>query len=273
MRLMSKIASVCAAILVSTFVTLPANAAPPSADTIGGAITASLGTTRTLNTTQATTDSVDAGLNANCGAPATDASVWYKLTLSSDSGVIVDVSASTYSAGVIVASGSPGALTLVTCGPTDVVFGATANTTYYVLAFDYQGDGGGNGGTLSITFTAAPLPPTLALTVAPTGTFNSKTGSATLGGTYTCTNASVVIINGEVSQAVGRVATIRGVFDFFLEGTCDGKVHRWTAEATPSSGKFKGGKSLVVSLGAACGDVQCTSAFKEQLVKLSGGGK
>jgi Family of unknown function (DUF6299) len=271
MRLMSKIASVSAAILVSTFVTLPANAAPPSADTIGGALTASLGTTRTLNTTEATTDSVDAGLNANCGAPATDASVWYKLTLSSTSGVIVDVSASTYSAGVIVASGSPGALTLVTCGPAGVVFGATANTTYYVLAFDDQGDGGGNGGTLSITFTAAPPPPTLALTVAPTGTFNSKTGSATLRGTYTCTNGSGVFISGEASQAVGRVATIRG--GFLLDGPCDGKLHAWTAVVTPSSGKFKGGKALTVAFVEACNEFLCGSAYREQTVKLGGGGK
>ena len=72
-----------------------------------------------------------------CGAPATDASVWYTLT-GADNGVVVDVSSSDYSAGVIVATGSPGSFELETCGPGAVAFFASSGTTYSILAFDDQ---------------------------------------------------------------------------------------------------------------------------------------
>jgi hypothetical protein len=88
-----------------------------------------------LDTTEATTDSDDAQLNTNCGAPATDASVWYALE-GSDTPVVVDVSQSNYSAGVLVGVGSQGDLRIVTCGPGTVAFFAFAGTTYYVLAID-----------------------------------------------------------------------------------------------------------------------------------------
>ncbi|MBM7799254.1 hypothetical protein JOE57_002175 [Microlunatus panaciterrae] len=253
---------------------LPAMAAPPSNDTIAGAIPVSLGYSATSDTTEATTDATDAQLNETCGAPATDASVWYSLTVPADSGVIVDVSGSSYSAGVIVGVGTPGALTNVACGPGTVAFSATAGTTYYVLAIDYQGDGSGNGGTLSISFSVAPPPPTLSVTVDPRGTFNSKTGVATLRGSYTCTDADYIDVYGDVAQSVGRIATIRGSFDFFEVGTCDGTSHRWTAEVAPYSGKFKGGKALTVAFSYACGVYQCAEGgFAEQTVQLSGGAK
>jgi hypothetical protein len=68
-------------------------AAAPSNDVFGGATAATIGFSETLDTTEATTDSDDAQLNASCGAPATDASVWYSFD-GTDTGVIVDVSQS-----------------------------------------------------------------------------------------------------------------------------------------------------------------------------------
>src|SRR5688500_14132605 len=76
-------------------------AAPPGNDTFGGATPATLGFSEVLDTTEATTDADDAQLNASCGAPATDASVWYSFA-GSDTGVVVDVSQSDYPAGVLV---------------------------------------------------------------------------------------------------------------------------------------------------------------------------
>ena len=109
---------VCAAALVaaSAFGVQPAFAAAPPNDTIEGATAASLGFSEVIDTTEATTDADDAQLNETCGAPATDASVWYTITLAADSGVVVDVSASDYPAGVLVGVGSPGALETVACG-------------------------------------------------------------------------------------------------------------------------------------------------------------
>ena len=272
-RILARRIGVGAAVLVAALSApgvQPAFAAAPGNDTIGGATTASLGFSEAIDTTDATTDADDAQLNASCGAPATDASVWYTINLAADAGVIIDVSASDYSAGVLVGVGTPGALDTVTCGPGTVAFSAAAGTTYFVLAIDDQLDGSGNGGALHISFSAAPPPPTLDVTVAPRGTFDSKTGVATLHGTFTCTDADFVDIFGEVTQSVGRVATIRGFFEVFDEGTCDGSSHSWSADVSPESGKFAGGKALTVAFSFACGAFECAESFTEQTVRLSG---
>ena len=129
-----------------------------------------------LDTTDATTDSDDAQLNADCGAPATDASVWYVLE-GADVGVAVDVSQSDYSAGVLVGVGTQGNLEIVTCGSGAVAFFAAAGTTYYVLAFDDQEDGRGNGGSLNISFSDIPPPPTIDIALNRFGRVDSHTGS------------------------------------------------------------------------------------------------
>src|SRR5205823_4772608 len=130
-------------------------------------------------------------------------------------------------------------------------------------------DGTGNGGTLNISVNEAPPPPTSEVTVDPRGTAN-KDGSATLTGTYTCTNADFVDVFGQVKQAVGRFA-ITGFFEVFDTGTCDGTVHPWSALAIPDNGKFAGGKALTVTTAEACGVFECTDGFAEQRVKLSRG--
>jgi hypothetical protein len=144
---------------------VPVLAAAPSNDTFGGAtVIGSLPFTDTLDTTEATTDATDQEANADCGAPATDASVWYTVTASSDDGLAVDVSQSDYSAGVIVVTGSPGSFTFVTCGPGAVEFPTVNGETYSIVAFDDQQDGAGNGGTLVINVDVVPPPPVVALT-------------------------------------------------------------------------------------------------------------
>src|SRR5919106_165995 len=177
--------------------TSTAVAAPPSNDTFGGATVVSLGFSEQLDTTEATTDADDAQLNATCGAPATDASVWYAFTAAADGGVVVDVSQSDYTAGVLVGVGTQGSLETVDCGPGTVGFTATAGTTYYILAIDDQEDGGGNGGTLQISFNEAPPPPTVDIVVDPVGRVDPQTGAAYLTGTYTCSNAEFIEVFGE----------------------------------------------------------------------------
>src|SRR6476646_600258 len=137
-------------------------AGDPGNDVFSGATAgASLPFSESVDTTQATTDADDAQLNTNCGAPATDASVWYAVQ-GTDQTVVVDVSQSDYSAGVLVGVGSQGNLQLVTCGPGAVAFFAAAGTTYYVLAIDDQLNGDGlNGGALNISFNAVPPAPTI----------------------------------------------------------------------------------------------------------------
>ena len=261
-------ASMILAVVLSLAGFSPALAAPPANDTFSGATLVSVGFSEVLDTTEATTDADDAQLNTNCGAPATDASVWYALE-GNDQGVIVDVSQSNYTAGVAVGVGSQGSLDLVTCGPGTVGFFAAAGTTYYVLAFDDQFDGSGNGGSLSISFNGAPPPPTIDITVNRYGTFN-KSGTATVSGTYTCTDADFADVFIEARQHANRF-TILGFGEFFDFGTCDGSTHTWSAEIFPITGKFKGGKTLTLNFSLACGPFQCSDGFVEQTVQLRGG--
>src|SRR5882672_9675559 len=271
-RFMRSVCAVPLAIGALAFSGPAALAAAPANDTFSGAIPVAIGFTQTLDTTAATTDADDAQLNASCGAPATDASVWYSFTSATDTGVVVDVSQSSYSAGVLVGTGSQGSLQTVMCGPGTVGFFAAASTTYYVLAIDDQGDGGGNGGNLNISFNAAPPPPTVSISVNRTGFVNAKTGVATLSGTYTCTNGDFIQVNGEADQSVGRFI-ISGQFFFFDFGTCDGAPRAWRADAVSLNGKFAGGKAMTVTFAFTCGPFECSEGFVTQTVQLKGGKK
>jgi hypothetical protein len=274
MRVSRSVATVLTLFAASTLAASPAFAAAPPNDTTAGAVAVTVGDSLSVDTTQATTDSDDAQLNASCGAPATDASVWYTVTVPSDTGVVVDVSQSDYSAGVLVGEGSPGSLETVACGPGAVGFFATGGTTYYVLAIDDQDDGQGNGGQLSISFNPTPPPPSLEVSLAPRGTFDSRTGVATLHGTYTCTDADNIEVFGDVTQTLGgRTGNVYGFFDIVEFDTCDGIAHTWTADVYPESGRFAGGKALTVAVTFACGAFECADGFAEQTVQLAGGRK
>jgi len=268
MKTIFKLLAVLALALGALVVAAPAVlAAPPSNDTFANATAATVGFREVLDTTEATTDSDDAQLNEECRFPATDASVWYALE-GSDQGVVVDVSQSDYPAGVLVGEGSQGNLQLVNCGTEAVGFFAAAGTTYYVLAFDYQRDGGGNGGLLSISFNEAPPPPTVDITVNPNGTVNVRTGVATISGTYTCTNADFFFVDGQARQNVGRLFTIFGYFSLPDRGTCDGVPHSWSADVFPQSGKFASGQMITKIFWFACGPFECVDGSVEQTVRL-----
>src|SRR5262245_3875944 len=178
-------------------------AAPPTNDTFAGATPVAVGFTEVLDTSDATTDGDDAQVNASCGAPATDASVWYVIE-GTDQGVVVDVSQSDYPAGVLVGVGTQGNLETIACGPGTTIFTAVAGTTYYVLAFDDQTDGSGNGGSLNISFVEAPPPPTIDIALSRFGRVNIHTGVATVTGTYTCSNGEFLDININADQKIGR---------------------------------------------------------------------
>jgi hypothetical protein len=248
----------------------PVLAAPPPGndDYAGRTVIGSLPFSDSVDTTKAGTDADDEELNAQCGAPATDASVWYELSATFDGTVLVDVSASTYSAGVIVATGGPGSFSVVSCGPGFVGFGTVTGETYTILAFDHQQDGSGNGGTLEIVVDVAPPPPEVDVTVDPVGTFNSQTGSATITGTVTCTGeADFAFIDVELSQSVGRFV----ISGFGSTGfTCDGTTQPWSVEVFGSNGLFKGGRAVSVTFALACGAFSCGEDFESTTVMLRG---
>lgn len=256
----------------------PALAQPPANDVVENAtMVEALPFSDVLDTSEATTDEVDAALNQNCGAPSTDASVWYTVVVEEQSAVEVQVFESSYSAGVIIATGSPGSLELVNCGPEAVLFFAEPGVTYWVLAFDDQLDGGGNGGTLVInidSFVVEP-PPEIELNVDPVGTFDPRSGGATISGTFTCTGfAEFIELFGEARQRAGRLF-VRGFFSLFSENggsplACDGETQAWTVHVTADNGSFAGGNVDVTATVFACGFFDCTEQTIEQRVRLRG---
>ncbi|HEX5995297.1 MAG TPA: hypothetical protein VFY84_09175 [Jiangellales bacterium] len=267
-----KTASMLGAILLAAGLVLvgagPAQAAAPTNDTFGGAIAIdSTPFTTTVDTSEATTDADDVSANADCGAPATDASVWYSITAPTDGGYIVDVSKSSFYAGVIVVTGAPGAFELVWCGPDTVGFPATAGTTYYVLAFDDQYDGGGNGGTLVMDIDVAPPPPSVDVTVDSRAGFNPKTGVATVRGTINCTDALDGYIEVFLRQQVGRFG-IQGYG--LISPVCDGTDQPWSVDIYGENGsKFAGGKAASVTFALVCGVLECALDYEERMVQLS----
>src|SRR5437867_2421071 len=267
MRRIHTTVALAGSVLVVILAASTALAAPPSNDTFGGAKVITVPFSESLDTTEATTDSDDVEANADCGAPATEASVWYSLTASSDGAALVDVSGSNYSAGVIVVTGSPGSFSLQTCGPAAAVFSTSAATTYSIMAFD-DTPGQGNGGQLEISVSEAPPPPQVSVTIDPLGTFAPYTGNATVSGTYTCTgDADFVEIDGELRQPVGRFV-ITGFF--FVDGglPCDGGPDPWQATVTPDNGKYKGGRAMANLIIFACNQFQCGDDSTQATIRL-----
>jgi hypothetical protein len=245
----------------------PAYAAAPGNDSYAGrVVVGAIPFSATVDTSEATTDTTDAELNADCGAPATDASIWYQVTAATDGGLVVDVSGSDYSAGAIVVTGSPGAWTLVDCGPGAVGWSTEAGTTYTILVFDDQLDGGGNGGTAQVVVDVIPAPPSIDITVDPRAQF-TRSGSAIVSGTVTCDASAVfALMETELTQRVGRLL-IRG--STLVSLTCDGTAQPWSVELVGENGTFAGGKAASVSLAIACGEFQCSLDYEERTVQLS----
>lgn len=258
-------------IAVSLVTAAPVLAAPPGNDTLAGIQTIVAPFSDTVDTSEATTDADDLDIAAGCiGVPALDASVWYEITPPSDTFLVVDISASSYSAGAIIATGGSGAWTVQACGPGAVVWDAAGGETYTLLVFDDQEDGTpADGGTLEINVEEVPPPPDVSVTINPRGSFNSKTGSATIRGTVTCSGgeAEFTFIDVFVRQKVGRLF-IEG--SGFVEGfTCDGSTQSWSVEVF-GNGLFKGGRTATVTFAIACGEFLCGEGFQEAVVSLSG---
>ena len=261
--------SVVALVVAAVFVgPAPAHAAAPGNDVYSGRTTiTAVPHSEVVTTGEATTDPLDGEVNAGCGAPATDASVWFSYTATVDQGLVANVRGSDYPAGVIVATGGPGAFTLLACGPGATGWQGTAGTTYTILAFDDQSDGGVNGGTLRLDVDVAPPPPTVALTVNSRARF-TKIGSAIVTGTVKCSGqADFAFLETELRQAVGRVI-ISGSGGSGI--TCDGLTRPWSAEVVSNNGTFAGGKAASLTFSLACGAFECGVDFVERSVQLSG---
>jgi hypothetical protein len=255
MKMRHLVAAVAAALISIPVGAGAALAAPPPNDTPGGAtVVTTLPSEFIQDTTEATTDKVDAVYNAMCEAPATNGSVWYRYTAPTDEVLTVDVSRSSFSAGIMVIQGDPMAGgELQWCAPGSVTLPITASTEYWVMAFsDTEGV---VGGTLVIDLDKAPTAPTWDVTVDPVA-YAHRDGSITVSGTYTCSEFPYEgWLDVEVTQQVGR---LKIVGYSYAEGiTCDDATHGWHVTAEGANGAFNGGKAVSVAVAGVCGVFDC----------------
>ena len=176
--------------------------------------------------------------------------------------MLIDLRGTDFVPGLAVVTGSPGNFTFVTCDAYYTAFDTVAGTTYYVMAFDSQGDGG-KGGNLHIAFTQS-LRPNLNYSVDSNGTLDSSNGSVTISGSYTCTagNDFTVFVDAKQGKVLGH-----GEFN----GQCDGTSHSWAVVLEPESGKFTDGKLKTTSFGIASNVDQGFAYQIKQKVELSRG--
>jgi hypothetical protein len=255
----------------------PALAAAPSNDDAGAAtVIASLPFTDSLNTAEATPDPSD----PDCFGTGTNASVWYTFTTGADPiTLLADTSSSDYGTQIVVVTPTA-AGDIVACGTDFAQFTADPNTTYYFMVaacFSFAVvrpeaigcDADPTGGSLVFSLDAAPPPPTVALTVSPTGTFNKVTGSATISGTVVCTGEAVdTEIDVQLKQTVGRFSVL-GAGSLYPDAfVCDGTAQPWSVEVFGFTGLFKGGRAAADVFAAACGAFDCGFDEVQASVKL-----
>jgi hypothetical protein len=244
-------------------------AAPPANDKPDGAIAMTLGQTVNQDTTEATTDAQDARLNQFCGAPFTNASVWYSYTAATDGSFLLDMSQSDYSGGFMVFQGAPSGRSMVGCGPTTLGIESTAGTTYLIMVFS---DTQVQGGNLVLSLDKGPPPPKVKVTVNPYGKAYED-GDAAVSGTFSCKNADFVDMEGTLTQIWRRVKITGFFFREIGSKLCDGQVHTWRRMVTSDNGLYAPGTATVDIDAGACGPIFCNEAISESTVKLHPGGK
>ena len=225
------------------------------------------------DTSEATANLAD----PDCIGTGTNASVWYAFTTGGEPmNLLADTDGSDYGTQIVVVAGSPTG-EIVGCGISVAGFSADPSTTYYIMVaacFNFGGvgpaaigcDPSATGGSLIFNLDVAPPPPTLELTVDPSGHFNKHTGSATITGTFACTDASFVVVDVQLTQTVGRFR-VSGFGEVFFDAPlCDGSAQPWSVEVLGASGLFKGGRAAAVAFGNACGAFEC--AFDEVSQKV-----
>jgi hypothetical protein len=117
----------------------------------------------TVSATQAADDPTTSG--TSCGASRHSASVWYKFTPSTTGTFRASAVGSGYDTILAVWTGTQGSLTQVACnhdnannagGESELDFGASAGTTYYVELAGFQSAGGGIGSVTLVPVSTCP---------------------------------------------------------------------------------------------------------------------
>jgi hypothetical protein len=242
----------------------PASAAPPANDEPAGALPLRLGDRVVQDTREATTNAQDEAFNLGCGAPSTAASVWYTYTPDKDRELVLDVTESSYSSGVLVFAGTPSAGSVVSCGPGIVGLRAKLGKTYNIMAF---ADTGTTGGQLVLSLEKAPPEPRVNVSLAPRGVaFRGGAGAAEIHGTYSCRNGEFAAVSGTLLQRAGRLK-VQGRFG--TEIKCNGTRRQWSARVISPIGTYVRGHASARIQIFACGVISCNQDKAERDLELA----
>jgi hypothetical protein len=250
LRRFSRWSTVIIAMLGTLLLGMPAAVAAPANDDFDTPmLIEELPFEDTADTTAATTADDD----PYCAGQG--ATVWYAFTASADTWVEANTSGSQYDTTLSAYTGSRGDLTQLACNDdydglqSRIVFAVSEGVTYYLMAGAY-GDGAGGLLQLAVFETGEPPPPPPSMEFSlavDSGTFNSRTGAATISGTATCSTPGWFEAGGSVRQRAGR-AFITGWF--YVYGACDG-VTPFTVTTYDTNGRFAGGAAEVSMWGEA----------------------
>ena len=241
----------------------PASAAPPGNDEVQGAVALHLGDRVEQDTTQATTTAQDAALNANCGAPATNASVWYSYSPVQDRKVVLDMTASDYSGGLLVfRRKTPTPDSLVTCGQGMVGLSVRAGKTYTIMAIS---DTKVIGGHLSLSLKKAPPPPRVHVSLAARGVAY-RGGAARLHGTYSCKHGTSASLDVRLLQRAGR---LKIGAEGGKEIRCNGSRRHWSLRLVSPTGTYARGPAVAHARIDACGPFSCRHATTRRHIHLA----
>jgi hypothetical protein len=219
----------------------PAVAAPPANDDFDNAVAfTAVPFTATADTTEATVAADDPSCLGESNT------VWYSLTLASDTEVVVDTFGSDYDTVLSVWTGTRGELVFVDCSDdtatnrqSRIAFDAAAGVTYYLLVGTFPDTPSGN---LVINGQVLPPPATLAITIAPTGSLSG--GAAVLRGTVTCSRPVDLVVTGTLRQQQGtRVA----VGSYRTPVSCSGTTN-WQATVLGETRAFRRGPASAVAV-------------------------
>lgn len=262
MRARRQLVAALMAVGVLPLTAVPASAAPPGNDEPQGAVVLHLGDRVVQDTTEATTNAQDDALNANCGAPATAASVWYAYSPDVARRVVLDMTASDYSGGMMVFAGAPTADSLVSCGHGKVGLRAQGGQTYSIMVFS---DTDVTGGRLVLSVENPPPPPRVQVSVAGRGVA-FRGGAARLHGTYSCANGDFNVLNGSLLQRAGR---LKIQAEFGREIRCTGSRHRWSVRLVSPVGTYARGRAVATVRIVACGVFVCRQGSSKRQVHLA----
>lgn len=228
---------------------------PPNDTAAGAARIDSIPFTDETYVGLATSDAQDEQAAQACGIGSTPNSVWYAFTAVDDEGVVFDTTRTTPfpTERMIVATGSPGALTPVSCDVPGAFVETTPGTTYYAIVYWDS--------TLlpnRLRFDAyRPPPPATGIARFAERGIVDPSGNVHLMGSYECADAMTFNVIGSITQRRGP-RRLNGPFGAPETSVCDGQLQALQVTIEEGEGRrFEPGKASLEFRTIACNARGC----------------